>query len=137
MNSLSRSALAAYRRVDAYGSVESADAHRLVALLYEGLAEALTAASGAIERGDGAGKAHAVRRAAGILDALRSSLDAERGGDVAANLERLYDYMGRELTLANLRDQAGRLRAVAELNETLREGWSAIPPEARRGTLAA
>jgi len=137
VNSLSRSALAAYRRVDAYGSVESADAHRLVALLYEGLAEALTAASGAIERGDGAEKVRAVRRAAGILDALRSSLDAERGGDVAANLERLYDYMGRELTLANLRDQAGRLRAVAGLNETLREGWDAIPPEARRGTLAA
>ena len=59
-----RNALAAYRRVDAYGSVENADPHRLVQLLYDGLGEALASLGGAIERKDLAAKSRAVRKAA-------------------------------------------------------------------------
>ena len=75
-----------------------------------------------------------MRKAAGIIDALRSSLDSERGGDMADNLERLYDYMGRELTHANLHDDAAALLSIINVNETLRGAWSAIPEEARRGS---
>jgi len=134
---MSRSALAQYRCVGAYGSVEAADPHKLVQLLYDGLAEALSMARGAIEREDIAAKGAAVRKAAGIIDALRSSLDSERGGDTAANLERLYDYMGRELTRANLHGDAAALLSIINVNETLRGAWSAIPEDARRGSMAA
>ena len=81
MNSMSRSALSQYRSVDAVGSVESADPHKLVQLLYDGLAEALSTTRGAIERGDVGGKSASIRKAAGIIDALRSSVDAERGAE--------------------------------------------------------
>lgn len=138
MNSMMpRGGLAAYRRVDAYGSVESADPHKLVELLYGGLAEALTAARGAVERGELAVKAAAVSKAAGIIDALRGSLDLERGGEVAANLERLYDYMGRLLTRANLHGDVHALREMLSINETLRNAWAAIPEDERAGSMAA
>ncbi len=134
---LPRFALAQYRCVDAYGSVESADPHKLVELLYDGLAEALTITRGAVERGNIAEKVMAVRKAAGIIDALRASLDLERGGEVAANLERLYDYMGRLLTRANLHGDVHALREMLSINETLRNAWAAIPEDERAGSMAA
>lgn len=130
-------ALAQYRRVDAYGSVENADPHRLVELLYDALAESLMTLGGAIARADRAAKSGAVSKAAGIIDALRDSLDLARGGEVAHNLDRLYDYMGRKLTEVNLHDDAAALRDVAAVNDTLRGAWKTIPAEARQGSLAA
>lgn len=129
--------LAQYRHVDAYGSVESADPHRLVQLLYDAMAEALATLSGAIERDDRAAKARAVSKAAGIIDALRASLDLARGGELGDRLDRLYEYMGRRLTLVNLRGDLAVLREVATLNDTLRGAWQTIPAEARRASMAA
>lgn len=137
MTSLDRSPLAQYRCVGAYGSVETADPHRLVALLYEGLTEALAAARGAIERGDVKVKAGQIRKAAGILDALRSSLNFDSGGDTAVNLERLYDYMSRQITRANMHDDVEAIASVISVNDTLRGAWEGIPEDARRGTMAA
>jgi len=130
-------ALDHYRSVDAYGSVESADPHRLVQLLYDALADALSLARGAIERGDVVAKGRAIGKAVGIMEALLASLDRERGGEVAGNLDRLYDYMGRELTRANLHGDVAALGNVATVNETLRRAWAAIPEDARSGSLAA
>lgn len=130
-------ALAQYRRVDAYGSIENADPHRLVELLYDALGESLVSLGGAIERTDLAAKSAAVARAAGIIDALRASLDLERGGELGHNLDRLYDYMGRKLTEVNLHGDAHVLREIASVNDTLRGAWKAIPTEARRGAKAA
>ena len=126
-----------YRSVGAYGNVESADPHRLVQLLYDGLADALSRARGAMDRGDVPAKCTAVCKAADILQALIASLDLERGGAVAGNLSRLYDYMERELARANLHNDPAGLGNVASVNETLRAAWQSIPAEARQGNLAA
>jgi flagellar protein FliS len=137
VTSSSRSALAQYRNVGAVGNVESADSHKLVQLLYDGLAASLSTARGAIDRGDVATKTAAIGKAAGIIDALNSSVDVQRGGAIAENLERLYDYMGRKLTDANLHNDVQALQEVSNVNETLSGAWSTIPPAARRGAQAA
>ena len=137
MNTSRYSPLAQYRCVGAYGSVENADPHRLVALLFDGMAEALGGARAAIERGDTVAKGTEIRKAAGILDALRSSLNLDEGGEMATNLARLYDYMGREITRANLHDASDALTSATQVNETLRAAWQSIPEEARSGNLAA
>ena len=137
MNSMSRSALSQYRSVGAVGNVESADPHKLVQLLYDGLAESLSTTRGAIERGDVTAKTAAISKAAGIIDALNSSVDVQRGGAIAENLERLYDYMGRKLTDANLHNDVQALQEISNVNETLSGAWSTIPQNARRGAQAA
>ena len=137
MNSMARSALSQYRNVGAVGSVESADPHKLVQLLYDGLAEALSTARRAIERNDIAAKSAAISKSAGIIDALRGSVDAQRGGAIAENLEQLYDYMGRKLTVTNLHGDLDALREVVNVNETLRTAWSTIPEAVRQAAIAA
>ncbi|MDV7398396.1 flagellar export chaperone FliS, partial [Arthrospira platensis SPKY1] len=48
------------------------------------------------------------------------------GGDIAANLDRLYDYMQRRLVEANLRSDIALLDEVAELLRPVKEAWDAI-----------
>ncbi len=121
-----------YRVVGAYQGVENADPHTLVGMLYDGLAEAFTNAKGAVMRGDVAAKGGAVCRAVDILEGLRISLDADRGGDVAENLSRLYVYMQERLTQFNLDSDPDTVDELLALNETLRDAWASIPLEARR-----
>ena len=101
-------------------------------MLYGGLAEAFANAKGAILRGDLAAKGGAVGRAVDILEALRTSLDADRGGDIAANLSRLYTYMQERLTEFNLNNDPQAVDELLALNDTLRDAWASIPLEARR-----
>jgi flagellar protein FliS len=121
-----------YRRVNTYGGVEAREPHTLVEMLYGGLAEAISNARGALGRGDMAGKGHAVVRAIDILESLRTSLDLERGGELAGNLNRLYAYMEERLTEANLRNEPAVLDELSALNETLRDAWASIPAQARQ-----
>ena len=65
----------------------------------------------------------AIARASEILIELQGSLDAEKGGEIAANLERLYEYIQQRLAAGlAARDDAALAEAI-RLLETLLEGW--------------
>jgi flagellar protein FliS len=61
-----------------------------------------------------------------VLFELNSVLDMERGGDIAENLRKLYNFMIRHLNEANMQRDAGKLRQVISLLEELNQGWKAI-----------
>jgi len=65
-----------------------------------------------------------VGRSLAIIDELRSTLDKEKGGEYAANLDRLYDYYARRLLKAQISFDDAPLAEVEKLVGTLREGWS-------------
>ena len=65
-----------------------------------------------------------ILRAQAILNELRANLNHEAGGEIATNLDRLYDYYLRRLFEANLRKQEAPLIEVEGLVRTLRDGWA-------------
>jgi len=89
-------------------------------------------AKGSIERGETARKGEQIGKALAIVEGLLMSLDGEKGGEIAENLTRLYDYMARNLVKANLQDDAAALDEVSSLIRELKDGWEAIPVEVRR-----
>lgn len=121
-----RNAAVNYRTTDVYGAIEDANGHALVALLYERLGEDLYAARHALEAGDIAGKCKALRHALDVLDVLRAGLDFERGGEIAANLDALYDYMQRRLVFANVENCRPPIDEVAGLLAQIRSAWAAL-----------
>lgn len=118
-------ALGQYRANDAYGAA-SGDPAQLILRMFDGAIDRIVTAKGQMHRREIAAKGETIGRAIGIIDGLRTALDKERGGSIAANLEALYDYMLRRLVEANLRDDARPLDEVAELLGEIRSGWATL-----------
>ncbi len=121
-----RSALAQYRRINAQTGVIDADPHRLVQLLLDGALDRLAQARVALAGADSAAVGEALGKALGIIGGLQGCLDRERGGEIAANLDQLYDYMTRRLIDVHRGDGAAALEEVSALLTTIRSGWEGI-----------
>jgi flagellar secretion chaperone FliS len=65
-----------------------------------------------------------ILRAEAVLRELRDNLDLTNGGEVAENLDKLYDYYLRRLLEANLRKDETALVEIEGLVRELREGWA-------------
>ena len=105
------------------GSVLSGHPLRLVVALYEGALDGTRQAISCLQSRDVWGRGKAINKVIAILSELLVSLDEEKGGEVAANLKRLYHYMQRRLIEAHARQAAPPLLEVEKLLETILEGW--------------
>ncbi len=125
-------ALKQYQQVSTQSGVAYASPHRLIQMLMEGAFERIATAKGCIQRQDIPGKGEQIGKAIDIIGGLREALNLEAGGELAANLEALYEFMQRRLLEANLRSDVAILDEVADLLRPIKEGWDAIgnSPEA-------
>ncbi len=119
-------AMKQYQQVGVQASVFEASPHRLIQMLMQGGLDRIAQAKGALERGAFAEKGELVGKALSIIGGLREVLDKEVGGELADNLDRLYDYMIRTLLEANRSNDADKLDEVARLLGEVKEGWDGI-----------
>lgn len=114
----------AYRRQSIESDVSSASPHRLVEMLFEGAIVKIGTARHALERGDIKAKCENITKAVRIIEeGLKSNLNLADGGELAANLDRIYDYCVLQLTQANARNDAAALTEVSELLTVVSDGW--------------
>ncbi len=105
--------------------VEEASPHRLIQMLYEGGLQRIAVAKGAIQRNEIAMKGQNISAAISIIGGLRSSLDLSQG-EIARNLDNLYEYMERRLLEANLKNDLEVLDEVSGLLRDVKSAWDAI-----------
>lgn len=132
------SALRTYRNVGAQSALADSTPHQLILMLIDGAIEKTASAAGQMLHGDTAEKGRLISGSISIIDSLRASLDRKLGGQLAENLDQLYDYMLRRLLQANVNNDPEALGEVLALLKQVREAWAAIPQEYRgagRGTV--
>jgi flagellar protein FliS len=117
----------AYRRIEA----ESRSPVELVVMLYDGALRFVEEARRALARGDVPARAAAIDRALAIVGELQSTLDTDRGGPIAVELDRLYAYLSARLLDVSVRKDAGALDEVQRVLTTLRDGWAEIAGTSR------
>ena len=110
-------------------AVETASPARLIVMLYDGAIRFINEAVEAMRRRDYETQNARLQRAQKILAELISSLDFDKGGEIAENLFRLYTYMYNQLVEANIQDSIERLEHVIDLLTDLREAWDTIATE--------
>lgn len=123
-------ALQQYRQLGLQSQIEAANPHRLIQMLMEGLLTKLSASKYCMEENNIAGKGENISMAISIIGGLRSSLDKDNGGEIAENLNNLYDYMERRLLEANLRSDVTIINEVMSLLNEIKSAWVAVAPEA-------
>jgi len=116
--------------------VLSASPVELILILYESASGAVQEARGHLEAHEIAERSRSITKACGILAELISSLDRERGGEIAQRLGQLYGYMYNRLIEANRQQADGPLAEVLGLLTTLSEAWEKAGPEAQAPALA-
>ncbi|MCY1531908.1 Flagellar secretion chaperone FliS [compost metagenome] len=123
-------ALKQYQSVNVQAQVFDTTPHRLIQMLMEGGLGRLAQARGAMERGQVALKGELLGKTIAIIGGLREGLDLQKGGDIAENLDRLYEYMTGRLLEANVKDDIGLVEEVAGLLREIKSGWDGIAPTA-------
>jgi len=121
------SAAQAYKR----NEILNASPEKLILLLYDGAIRNLEQARAGLatpgqERSARVGEA--LGKAISILGELRAALDHEVGGQVAGDLDRLYEFCMDRIFTTNVQRQAEAIDAALRVLKTLKEGWDAIIP---------
>ena len=120
----------AYAKVGLETGIAAASPHKLITMLYDGAIVALINATNHMKAGNIEAKGKAISHAIQIIDnGLKASLDKEVGGDIAKNLDALYEYMSARLLTANLQNQVEILDEVRGLLTDLRDTWKQIGDE--------
>jgi len=126
-----RSGAKQYQQMQAQTTLEGASPHKLILLLFNGAQEKLAMAKGYMQHGDIEMKSGRITAAINIIEELRSILDLKKGGELASNLDSLYDYMLRRLVQANMKNDVRMIEEVIELIREISAGWSEMAVEAK------
>jgi len=119
-------AMRQYQTVNTQAQAVDATPHRLIQMLMEGGLTRLAQARGAMERGQVALKGELIGKAIAIIGGLRNGLNIEAGGELARNLDNLYEYMTSKLIQANVKNEVALLDEVSGLLRDVKSGWDAI-----------
>ena len=121
-----------HRAIESYGQVKvstgvsKASSVELIQMLFDGLIESMSAAKGHIQHNNIAEKSKAIARASRIVLGLQGALDFEKGGELAKNLDELYNYVTRRLLHVNARNDLQALEEIYGLMREIRSAWEFV-----------
>jgi flagellar protein FliS len=114
--------IAAYQN----NSVTTQSKDRLIILLYDGAIKFMNLAIQEMQEGNFEAKGQYISKAQDIINELNAVLDMKAGGEIAENLRKLYCFMYKRLSEANIKRDPQMIRDVIKLMEELNQSWKAI-----------
>ncbi len=118
-----------YQQMD----ISTASPEAIVAKLFQGAIRHARRARSLDTDGPPGERGQSISKAVAIVGELRSSLDHDRGGEIADNLARLYDFVIERLTEANLRRAGQPIDDALQVLDTLEEAWAELARRGERG----
>ena len=103
--------------------IQTASQGDLVIMLYQGCIKFMRLGKKSMEEGNIQDTNEYLIRSQDIIMELLTTLDGEKGGEVATNLAALYEYMYLELIKANMKKEPERIDEVESMLLELLEAW--------------
>jgi flagellar secretion chaperone FliS len=126
----------AYQSVGGRDQATTADPYQLIQMLMNGALQKLAVGKGAMERKDLETKSENLTKSLSIVNALQDGLDMSVESEVAGNMYDLYDYAKRQIIEAMTSNNVEAVDNCMMVIRSLKEGWDAIPVEARNQAFA-
>ena len=104
--------------------IATAKPEQILILLYDGAIRFVYRAAAAIVANNAEQKNININKTVAILSEFSATLDHTIGGQVAADLTALYNFMIRELTVVNRTNDLNRLENVRSILTELRDTWA-------------
>ena len=123
----------AYKTTERTALVETEDPHQLVLVMFDALIKSIEVylENLDVKTADLELRSKQFSRALTIIYSLQSSLDFEKGGDIADNLFQTYEF-ARQMIIGSIKDmdETGPKRALGLLTE-IREAWAQMGEQLR------
>jgi flagellar protein FliS len=120
----------AYQTVEQDLLVEGADPHSLVQILFSEFLVSIELTIAAIERSDLAAKSKHITKSMMACHLLATSLDYDKGGEVAVSLGEIYEWSRRKLLEASVQNSISALQEVHKIIEDISGAWNMISAKA-------
>ena len=120
-------ALAQYGQIKNDAQTSYASPHQLMLMLFDGAIEAMSFTIGAIQNENFELRSKQNTRSITIINGMRECLDMEMGGELAGNLDSLYQYMTQELFRASFKNDADTIQNIQTMLKDIRGSWEKIP----------
>jgi flagellar protein FliS len=127
---LNMNAVRAYQQAEQEFLVDGSDPHRLVQILFTELLASMDRTSHALELNDLAAKSAASSKALTIVYVLATSLDFERGGEVAQSLSAFYAWVRSQLLALTQDNSVERSRSIRNAIADIADAWDQIGQKA-------
>ena len=114
-------------------AIKTANRGQILIMLYEAAIQYIKRAIVAIESKDIPGKGMAIGKAHDIVNELLNTLDFEIGGQVAIDLERLYNFVTEQLIKSNVENTKEPLVHAQKTLETLLSAWREAVAQSNQG----
>ncbi|WP_122034165.1 flagellar export chaperone FliS [Aliivibrio sp. EL58] len=124
-----RGSLQAYKKVSIDSQLSAASPHKVIQMLMAGAIERLIQGKAAMQQGNTAVKGERLGKALDIVISLRTCLSMDDGGDIASNLDSLYDFMIRQISHANQNNEPQPIDDVVDMLREIKSAWDQIPAE--------
>ena len=124
-------------RVYEHARITTADRGRLLLMLYEGGIDFLREGERRMRQGDDVKARYYQAKAFNIVTELMNTLDHQVGGEIAANLSRLYAFMLHHLSEGNARQAPQHFADVAHLLAILHDAFAQAVAMVARPTATA
>ncbi len=124
-----RGSLQAYKKVSIDSQLGSASPHKVIQMLMAGAIERLIQGKLSMQQGNLAVKGERLGKALDIVISLRTCLSMDDGGEIAENLDALYEFMIAQITKANQFNEAEPIDDVVEMLREIKSAWDQIPTE--------
>lgn len=110
-------------------SVEGASSVGLVVLLYGGAITGLMRAIGAIEANNIEKRVNELNKVLAIVAELQGTLDFDKGGAVAQQLEKFYVVMRSQVLEASIKNSKTLLEELVKHMTGIKEAWQQVERE--------
>lgn len=124
-----RGSLQAYKKVSVDSQLSAASPHKVIQMLMAGAIERLVQGKAAMLQGNVAVKGERLGKALDIIISLRGCLSMDDGGDVASNLDQLYEFMITQVSMANSENDPQPIDDVIDIIREIKSAWDQIPAE--------
>jgi flagellar protein FliS len=112
-------------------AVKTANPMQLIVMLYDAAICSLKEAREHMNRKDIAKRSRSINKCIHVISELQSCLDLKAGGEIASSLNKLYDYMKKNIFKANVEQSVQPLDEVEILLEGLRSAWNEVAAHTR------
>ncbi|MFT6388330.1 MAG: flagellar protein FliS [Cellvibrionaceae bacterium] len=119
------------RSIEATSAVtENITPYQVITMLLDGSLERVGQAISCLDEGEIDEAAVLVQKTIAIVSGLRESLNIKSGGEIASNLDMLYEYIVAKLdTIGHDKFPIAILNEVHKLLSEVQEGWTGIAQE--------